>query len=575
MKSIEQALATAMNHAVFAAYGEQPSEPVKIVIPPDLSFGDFAIECFALAKQFKKAPPVVAKELVEHLMSDALATYSAVGPYINARLKNGILFKAACRTNEPVSAIGKTVMVEYLSPNTNKPLHLGHVRNGVLGMAISNILAWTGHTVIKANLVNDRGVHICKSMLAWMKFANGETPESTGKKGDHFVGEYYVKFAQVAKDDPAIEDEAQALLRKWEEGDPETIDLWKTMNAWVYAGFAKTYEKLGFFFDAFYFESDLYMLGKDIVQKGVEQGIFEKDEKGAIIYMLPEEKFGTSKDGVPKKRVLLRSDGTSVYMTQDLGVAVKKAEHHEFDASIYVVACEQDDHFKVLFDILQAMGFPWAKQCHHLSYGMVELPSGRMKSREGTVVDADDLVADVVALAAAEVRTKNPELPEEEVMRRAEVIGVGAIKFYLIRANPKQKIKFDPQESIAFDGVTARYVQYAYVRAASVAEKASAAGLSTDGVAYAALGNEEERVLAQALLAFGTSPGKAAELYNPAILASAVYELAKAFHQFYTKHQVVSDAIELSKARLSLVKATALAIKTGLNMLGIDVLEKM
>ncbi len=575
MKSIEQALVTAVNHAVFAAYGAQSLEAVKIVTPPDPSFGDFAIECFALAKQFKKAPAVIAKELVGHLAEDNLATYEAVGPYVNARLKNGILFEAACRTNEPVSAVGKTVMVEYLSPNTNKPLHLGHVRNGVLGMAISNILAWTGHTVIKANLVNDRGVHICKSMLAWQKFANGETPESTGKKGDHFVGEYYVKFAQVAKDDPTIEDEAQVLLRKWEEGDPETIDLWKTMNAWVHAGFAKTYEKLGFLFDTFYFESDLYMLGKDIVQKGVQQGTFEKDEKGAIVYMLPEKTFGTSKDGVLKKRVLLRSDGTSVYMTQDLGVAVKKAGDYAFDVSIYVVACEQDDHFKVLFDILRAMGFPWAQQCHHLSYGMVELPSGRMKSREGTVVDADDLVADVVALAAAEIHEKNPELSEEEVMHRAEVIGVGAIKFYLIRANPKQKIKFDPQGSIAFDGVTARYAQYAYVRAASVAEKASAAGLFTEGVAYVALGNEEERVLAQALLSFGKSPGKAAELYNPAILAGAVYELAKAFHQFYTKHQVVSDDIELSKARLSLVKATALAIKTGLNMLGIDVLEKM
>lgn len=575
MTSLHQTLSTVIQRVVFAVYGAQPAESVKIVIPPDPSLGDFAIECFALGKQFKKPPTVIAQELVGHLAEDDVATYEAVGPYINARLKNGILFEEACRTNEPVPAIGKTVMVEYLSPNTNKPLHLGHVRNGVLGMAISNILAWTGHAVIKANLVNDRGVHICKSMLAWQKFADGATPESAGKKGDHFVGDYYVKFAQAAKDDPALEDEAQALLRKWEEGDPATIELWKTMNAWVYAGFAKTYEKLGFFFDTFYFESDLYMLGKDIVRQGVGQGIFEKDDKGAIVYMLPEEKFGTDKDGAPKKRVLLRSDGTSVYMTQDLGVALKKAGDYEFDASIYVVACEQDDHFKVLFDILQAMGFPWAKQCHHLSYGMVELPSGRMKSREGTAVDADDLIADVVALAASEIREKNPDLPEDEVMRRAEVIGIGAIKFYLIRSNPKQKIKFDPQESIAFDGVTARYAQYAYVRAASVIEKAHAAGIVMDSVAYAALGNEEERVLAQALLSFGKSIGKAAEQYNPAVLANAVYELAKTFHQFYTKHQVVSDDIGLSQARLSLVKATSSAIKTGLGMLGIDVLEKM
>lgn len=575
MTSLHQTLSTVIQRVVFAVYGAQPAESVKVGTPPDPSLGDFAIECFALGKQFKKPPTVIAQELVGHLAEDDVATYEAVGPYINARLKNGILFEEACRTYEPLPAGGKTVMVEYLSPNTNKPLHLGHVRNGVLGMAISNILAWTGHTVIKANLVNDRGVHICKSMLAWQKFADGATPESAGKKGDHFVGDYYVKFAQAAKDDPALEDEAQALLRKWEEGDPATIELWKTMNAWVYAGFAKTYEKLGFFFDTFYFESDLYMLGKDIVRQGVGQGIFEKDDKGAIVYMLPEEKFGTSKDGIPKKRVLLRSDGTSVYMTQDLGVALKKAGDYEFDASIYVVACEQDDHFKVLFDILQAMGFPWAKQCHHLSYGMVELPSGRMKSREGTVVDADDLIADVVALAASEIREKNPDLPEDEVMRRAEVIGIGAIKFYLIRSNPKQKIKFDPQESIAFDGVTARYAQYAYVRAASVIEKAHAAGIAMDSVAYAALGNEEERVLAQALLSFGKSIGKAAEQYNPAVLANAVYELAKTFHQFYTKHQVVSDDIGLSQARLSLVKATSSAIKTGLGMLGIDVLEKM
>lgn len=613
MKHIEL-LIQAVSDALFGAYGEHPVANVKVGIPPDVSLGDFAIECFVFAKQFKKAPDAIARDLAAELADDAYASYEAAGPYLNVRIKNEELFKAAYADMTPHTTKGKTVMVEYLSPNTNKPLHLGHVRNGVLGMAVSNILERAGHTVIKANLVNDRGVHICKSMLAWQLWGNGQTPESSGMKGDHFVGMWYVRFAQETHFDAALAKEAQAkydewekgkpcseqemeqyvrivketqkkiriadgaqeLLKKWEDGDQDTLALWETMNKWVYAGFDETYKKLGFVFDTFYHESELYTLGKDIIQKGLEDGTFVRLEDGAIGYVLPATTFGKARYGDAKTKILLRGDGTSVYMTQDIGVAVKKAEDYKLDASVYVVANEQDEHFKILFDIMRALGYPWATQCYHLSYGMVDLPNGRMKSREGTVVDADDLIAEVVSLAAKEVMSKNPELSDEEVQQRATAIGIGAIKFYMIRSSPKQKIKFNPEESVSFEGVTAPYVQYAYARAKSIVEKAAATGLSKENADLSMLGNnEDERLVANKLLALQESVIKAAELYNPALVATAVYELAKAFHQFYKKQPVIVDDAKLAKARLSLVSATASAIKTGLGLLGIDVLEKM
>lgn len=566
-----------ISRAVEGKYGVAPEVEFVLDTPPDIELGDFSMNCFVLSKQFKKSPTIIAQEVATCIGGASFVAKSeAVGPYVNFRLSNEALFEAACQVDvNPLASTGRRVMVEYLSPNTNKPLHLGHTRNGVLGMAVSNMLSWAGHTVIRANLINDRGVHICKSMLAWQRFADGSTPQSTGKKGDHFVGDYYVEFTRAAKENPELENDARELLRKWECGDEETRVLWKRMNEWVYSGFAKTYERLGFSFDISYFESDLYMSGKDIVQLGLKKGIFEKTEGGAIAYTLPKDMFGMDKAGTPKKKVLLREDGTSVYITQDLGVALKKVNDFKIDDSFYVVACEQDDHFKALFCILQELGYPWAKQCRHLSYGMVELPSGRMKSREGTVVDADDLMDDIVRLVSADIRKRNPEIPEDEVLRRAEIIGIGAIKFYLVKSNPKQKIKFDPEESVALDGVTGLYCQYAYARIQSLIDKAHRQNLNE--IEYSLLGLcIEERVLAQNLLLFKGRMIRSATEYNPALVANATYELAKSFNQWYNECPVLNIGDEkLSHARLALADATARVLKDSLGLLGIDVLDRI
>ncbi len=576
--SIQDTLQKILQEATIATFGEKFVGLFNIGVPPKIEMGDFAIECFSLAKQFKKSPPQIVQELVSYLGNSDIGIFEAVGPYINVTIDNNKLFGYVCKNSlDNILDKKDTIMVEYLSPNTNKPLHLGHVRNGVTGMAVSNILEHVGHKVVKANLVNDRGVHICKSMLAWQMFANGATPESTGIKGDHFVGDYYVKFAQASKEDPTIEDEAQKLLEKWEQGDTETIKLWKMMNSWVYTGFAESYVKFGFMFDVEYHESDIYKSGKSIVQKGIDDGIFTQEDSGAVTFNLSEEEFGLNEDNSTKKVTLLRDNGTSVYVTQDIAVAVKKAMGYNLDASIYVVAEEQEYYLKTLFAILRALGFPWAKKCYHLSYGMVELPTGRMKSREGTVVDADNLVQDITNLAMIEIKAKHGDLlSEEEITERATKIGLGAIKFYLLKTNPKNKILFDPKKSISFDGVTGPYIQYAYARAMSIAEKAEKAGILVNNSEFNLLGNNmEERLLAQKLVLFDGNIDKAATDYNPSILADAVYELAQVFHRFYNKHKVVVDDIVLARQRLALVKVTSKALKKGLSLLGIDILEKM
>ncbi len=576
--NIKQSLQDYLQKAVKSVYGEDLAEAVVIGTPPIIDLGDFAIGCFSFAKQFKKTPIVIAQELAKELGKNDFAEFEAVGPYINVKVKETELFTDVC-TNEvhPLAKNGQTVMLEYLSPNTNKPLHLGHMRNGVTGMAVASILDFAGFNVVKANLVNDRGIHICKSMLSWKKFANGATPKSEGKKGDHFVGDYYVLFSQKAKEDPTLLEEAQELLKKWEEGDPEAIKLWEMMNEWVYAGFTETYKTLGFEFDVEYHESEIYKTGKDIVQKGLKQGVFQKEPSGAISFTLSEEKFGVNEDGSPKKITLLRDNGTAVYATQDIAVAAKKASDYDLDVSVYVVAEEQEYYFRTLFAVLKALGYSWADKCYHLSYGMVGLPDGKMKSREGNVVDADDLSQEVTDLAAKDIKKKtHVDLTEQEVMERAAKIGLSAIKFYLLKTGPKHKLTFDSKKSISFEGVTGPYVQYAYARAMSIAEKAKEAGITIEKKDFSLLGgNLEERLLAQKIIFFSEKVEKAAEGYNPTIVTDAVYELAKAFHQFYNKHQVVVDDEKLAAQRLALVMATAKVIKTGLNLLGIEILQKM
>ncbi|MGD8294595.1 MAG: arginine--tRNA ligase, partial [Desulfobacterales bacterium] len=555
--------------------------------PPNAEMGHFAVGCFPLAKQFRKPPAEIAANIVDCLQPDDVITeINAAGPYINLKIACNVLFGDVCRHIIDRDAVygssdmgqGKRAMVEYLAPNTNKPLHLGHLRNGALGMAIANMYQATGHWVVKANLVNDRGVHICKSMLAWQRWGRGTTPASEGIKGDHFVGKYYVRYAQEAENDDNLDDEIQRMLQKWEAGDTDTIKLWKMMNGWVYDGFAETYRRFGLVFDVFYYESDTYKLGKNIIQQGVEKKAFSIDQNGNTVFFLPENEFGRDQNGELKRVTVLRADDTSLYISQDIGTAILKITDHNLDYSIYVVGSEQEYHFKCLFAILHALGYEWARHCYHLSYGMVYLPEGKMKSREGKIVDADDLIAAMINLAKLEIRRRDPEekLSNDEVKNRAEKIGIGAIKFYLLRVRPNQSINFDPQESISFDGFTGPYCQYAYARICGILEKAEGSRNKWHKPDFLLLGNAEEVQLLQKLIDFPQEVKTAVEDLNPSKIAVHIFNTAKAFNQFYNKHPVLKAENEpFTEARLALIKATAVVLKNGLNLLGVEVLENM
>jgi arginyl-tRNA synthetase len=568
------------------AFGQVP-EGLEIGFPPDLQLGQFAVGCFPLSKKLRKSPAEIAKMLAAAIPADeVIESAAAAGPYINFKLASRIFFGSAIDT---ILAAGerygdvpmgrdKRVMVEYLSPNTNKPLHLGHLRNATLGISVARILQATGHRVVKSILINDRGVHICKSMLAWERFGNGATPASEGMKGDHFVGKWYVRYTVESEKDSALEQNIQEMLQKWEAGDPQTLSLWKKMNQWVYDGFAETYRRFGMEFDVFYYESDTYKLGRDLIAEGLKKGVFARDERGNTVYHLPEAQFGTEKGGAPKKVTVLRPDGTSLYITQDIGTAILKVTEQKLDSSVYVVGSEQEHHFKCLFSILASLGYPWARNCYHLSYGMVYLPEGKMKSREGKVVDADDLIVGMAELAEEEIRKRDPEgrLSATEVKHRAAVIGTGAIKYYLLRVRPTQSINFDPAESISFDGFTGPYCQYAYARIFGILEKAEQRGVEGHTVDFSLLGNIEELLLLKMLIQFPEEVASGVAEYNPSRVAVHIFNTAKAFNQFYNKHAVLqAGSNELTAARLALIKATAVVLKRGLNLLGIDVLENM
>ncbi len=568
------------------SYGISP-DALKVGYPPNAAMGDVAVECFSLAKQLRKAPPAIAGELAERIMPDDLIkSAAATGPYVNITLRSEGYFGYACRQmfeNSPFrsgteGAGGDRMMVEYLSPNTNKPLHLGHVRNGALGMAISNLQTAVGHRVIKANLVNDRGVHICKSMLAWQKWGEGATPESMGKKGDAFVGDWYVRFSMEAEKDPSLESEALAMLRRWESGDSEILDIWRMMNRWVYDGFSETYRKLGLVFDRFYYESETYSQGKKIIEEGIDRSVFTRDEAGNIVFLLPEDRFGLDENGALKRVTVLRPDGTSLYITQDIGTTVLKVSEGKLDSCVFVVGSEQQFHFQCLFAILGALGYRWAENCHHLSYGMVYLPEGKMKSREGKVVDADDLIDNMTELAVEEIRSRDPEglLDPEDIRERAAKIGAGAVKFYLLRVKPTQDIHFDPKESISFDGFTGPYCQYAYARICGILRKARERGVDDAVASYGDLGNEEERLLARQLTRFPETVERAAAEYNPSLVAAYLFDTAKIFNQFYNKHSVINaETAALQSDRMSLTAATAEVLKKGLELLNIEVLARM
>lgn len=553
--------------------------------------GQVTIVTFPFTKFSHRSPEQTGTEIGEYLFGNLseISGFNVIKGFLNISLRDAYWINQLNDKILPADFAvfkpnGKKVMVEYSSPNTNKPLHLGHVRNNLLGYSVAQILEAAGYEVIKANLVNDRGIHICKSMLAWQLFGNGETPESTGEKGDHLVGKYYVVFdkeykkeieflksegqtEEEAKKNAPLIKQAQEMLQKWEAGHEEVINLWKTMNTWVYDGFGKTYNRLGVDFDKFYYESNTYLLGKDVVEEGLEKGIFFEKEDGSVWIDLTE-------DGLDEKLVR-RSDGTSVYMTQDLGTAQLKYDDFHMNDSLYVVGNEQDYHFKVLFLILKKLGKSWAKGLYHLSYGMVDLPSGKMKSREGTVVDADDLIDEMeqTAKEQTEALGKVTDLNEEGLVELYHTIGMGALKYFLLKVDPKKRLLFDPNESVDFQGNTGPFIQYTHARIKSV--------LSRAGVDYSTKTaiteiSPVERDLILALTQFPAIISEAAKTYNPALIANYVYELAKIYNKFYHEKSILQAEDEILKIfRLQLSSASAKIISRSMNLLGIDVPDRM
>lgn len=554
--------------------------------------GQVTIVTFPFTKFSRKSPEQTGNEIGEYLKSEVkeIAGFNVIKGFLNISIADsywfGQLYNEILPTDLSASKPnGKKVMVEYSSPNTNKPLHLGHVRNNLLGFSVAQILHAAGYEVIKANLVNDRGIHICKSMLAWQLFGNGETPESTGMKGDHLVGKYYVIFdkeykkeidilksegqtEEEAKKNAPLIKQAQEMLQKWEAGNEEVINLWKTMNTWVYDGFGKTYHSLGVDFDKFYYESDTYLLGKDIVEEGLAKGVFFEKEDGSVWIDL-------TADGLDQKLVR-RSDGTSVYMTQDLGTAQLKYNDFHMDESIYVVGNEQDYHFKVLFLILQKLGKSWAKGLYHLSYGMVDLPSGKMKSREGTVVDADDLIAEMETTAKGQTEQlgKVDDFSEKEKQELYHTIGMGALKYFLLKVDPKKRLLFDPNESVDFQGHTGPFIQYTHARIKSVLSRADVDFSEHTTTITELAPVERDLIVIQSQ--YSSVVKDAAANFSPAIVANYIYELAKAYNKFYHEKSILqAEDNELKKFRLQLSAASAKIIRRGMDLLGIDVPERM
>ena len=541
-----------------------------IEIPPSNINFSYAFPTYQLAKHEKKNPNLIAEEMSKKLvLPKFLEKVEAIGPYINFKLEKEIVLINIFKLQEDYGKIREKlnkkdfnplrIVVEYPAPNTNKPLHLGHVRNMLIGSTISNLFKYKGHNVFQVNLYNDRGIHISKSMVGYRHWFNNQEPDI---KPDHFVGLSYVNYSM--NEDDILKNEATALLKKWEEKDPETIALWKKMNKWALEGFKETYKKFGISFDKEYFESNFYWIGKEKILEGLNKGIFEEREDGAIIARL-KDKFD-----LPDK-VLLRKDGTSIYITQDIYLAYLKKQDFDYDESIYVVGNEQDLYFKQLFAILELIGFK--EQKYHLSYGMISLPEGKMKSREGTVVDADDIVDEMYKISYEEVNQRYPKLTEEEKTRRAMIIGMGALKFFILKFNPKSDFVFNPKESISFEGETGPYIQYCYARIQSIIDKSNEKiDLNID---YEILNHDKEMNLVKLLNYFPEIVDSAIKTYGTHLVPQYLLNLCQSFNSFYSSCQVISDKKELEKARLLLIKCVQIVIKIGLNLLGIETLDEM
>lgn len=558
--------------------------------------GTYTFVVFPYLKVSKTSPENTAKQIGDYLLEnvDEVANFNVVKGFLNLVLNQRSWLDIFSKIYQKpdwgqLPSNGQKVMVEYSSPNTNKPLHLGHLRNNFLGFSVAEILKANGYEVIKANLVNDRGIHICKSMVAYLHFGNGETPESSGLKGDHLAGKYYVLFDQEykkqieqlknegqgeedAKKNAPILLEAQDMLRKWEAGDKEVVSLWKQMNEWVYAGFDETYRKMGVDFDKFYYESDTYLLGKDIVEEGLQKGVFFKKENGSVWVDLTDE-------GLDEKLVL-RGDGTSVYITQDMGTADLKYKDFHIDKSVYVVGNEQDYHFDVLFKIMQKLGRPYGPGLYHLSYGMVDLPTGKMKSREGTVVDADDLIQEMVETAERHTKElgKIEGFSKDQAAELYEILGLGALKYFLLKVDPKKRMLFNPQESIEFQGFTGPFVQYSHARIASILRKADQIGVDYKNLDFSNIKNveESESSLIFLLNDFEKKIKLAGEEYAPSVIAQYLFDLAKEYNRFYADLPIFSEENPNVVAfRVALSQLTARTIKKGMSLLGIKVPERM
>lgn len=603
---IEQQLTAAVASAIKTLYGQEAAENQIQLQKTKKEFeGHLTLVVFPLLRISRKKPEDTAREIGEYLAANSplIEKYNAVNGFLNLTISSsswiGLLLDIHHDAQYGIVAPTEEsplVMIEYSSPNTNKPLHLGHVRNNLLGWALANVIAANGNKVVKTNIVNDRGIHICKSMLAWLKYGNGETPETSGKKGDHLIGDYYVAFdkhyreqvaeltakfqaegldeetaKQRAEREAPLIVEAHKMLVKWEQGDPEVRGLWKRMNEWVYAGFDETYKNLGVSFDKIYYESDTYLEGKKVVLKGLENNLFFKKEDGSVWADL-------TKDGLDEK-LLLRADGTSVYMTQDIGTAKLRFQDYPINKMIYVVGNEQNYHFQVLSILLDRLGFEWGKSLVHFSYGMVELPNGKMKSREGTVVDADDLIAEMVSQArqTSDEMGKFTDMSEEEKNEIARIVGMGALKYFLLKVDARKNMLFNPAESIDFNGDTGPFIQYTYARIRSVLRKAAEAGVTVPEE----LPNDielslKEEEIVQHIADFAAVVKQAGTDYSPSTIANYCYDLVKEYNQFYHDFSILKETDEKKKLfRLVLSANVAKVIRLGMGLLGIEMPERM
>lgn len=591
--SIDNILSQATADAVKALYGAEVAAESIVPSTTKKEFeGNLTIVVFPFLKASHKRPEDTAQEIGEYLVAncEAVEKFNVIKGFLNITIKpsfwTSVLQSVEATENfgfKPVTDDSRLVMIEYSSPNTNKPLHLGHVRNNLLGFSLAKIMEANGNKVVKTNIVNDRGIHICKSMLAWLKWGNGITPEKAGKKGDHLIGDFYVAFDKHYKEElqqlmdggmtkeeaeanSTLMKEARTMLKKWEDGDEEVRSLWRTMNAWVYAGFDETYARMGVSFDKIYYESNTYLEGKEKVLEGLEKGIFYRKDDNSVWADL-------TADGLDQK-LLLRTDGTSVYMTQDIGTAKLRFQDYPIDQMIYVVGNEQNYHFQVLSLLLDKLGFSWGKDLIHFSYGMVELPNGKMKSREGTVVDADELMDEMIATARKMSEGRLKGVPEEEMDDVYRIIGLGALKYFILKVDPRKNMLFNPQESIDFNGNTGPFVQYTYARIRSVLRKSDEADAATDITAYEP--NEKEIEIIQRIADFPSVVSEAGRTYSPALIANYVFELAKGYNQFYHDYSILKEENGVARAfRLHLSRTVADIIRRGFSLLGVEVPERM